>query len=298
MSELLPTHPVPPEALVSPERPTAGALLTAARQRQGLHVAALAVTLKVPVRKLEALEADHFDELPDLVFVRALAASVCRVLKVDPIPVLAALPQTAPNPVMADPSGLNTPFKTNRFELGQKLKLNLVSPLSLAVIGLILAIFVVLWWPVSPEPASVLPDPAFNGQTEPGLGALPGPAPETPALAASGAGAIVLQDSPRLSAPIQSGVAVPASVAAVPGALGPALLLLQSRGSSWVEVTDAQGVLQVRKTLTPGEQIQLAGALPLAVVLGRADEVDVSVRGERLDLSAVTKTNVARFEVK
>ena len=128
MSDMLPTDQVPPEALVAPDRPTAGALLKAARQRQGLHVAALAVTLKVPVRKLEALEADHFDELPDLVFVRALAASVCRILKIDPVPVLAALPQSAPSPVMADPSGLNAPFKSNRFELGQKLKPYLASP--------------------------------------------------------------------------------------------------------------------------------------------------------------------------
>jgi len=290
MSDMLPTDQVPPEALVAPDRPTAGALLKAARQRQGLHVAALAVTLKVPVRKLEALEADHFDELPDLVFVRALAASVCRILKIDPVPVLAALPQSAPSSVMADPSGLNAPFKSNRFELGQKLKMNLVSPLSLAVIGLILAIFVVLWWPASPEPAFVVPDPASSAQTE--------PVPETPALAASSAGATVLQDSQHLSAPVQMGAAMPANAASATGASGHALLLLQSRGSSWVEVMDAQGVLHLRKTLTPGEQVRLAGALPLSVVLGRADEVDVSVRGERLDLSTVTKTNVARFEVK
>jgi hypothetical protein len=34
---------------------TAGALLREAREAQGLHVAALAVAMKVPVKKLEAL---------------------------------------------------------------------------------------------------------------------------------------------------------------------------------------------------------------------------------------------------
>ena len=71
----------------------AGALLRAARERQGLHLAALAAQLKVAPRKLEALEADRYDELPDATFVRALAASMCRVLKIDPAPVLERLPQ-------------------------------------------------------------------------------------------------------------------------------------------------------------------------------------------------------------
>jgi cytoskeleton protein RodZ len=50
---------------------TAGALLRDAREAAGLHIAALAVALKVPVAKLEALEADNFSALPDMVFVRA-----------------------------------------------------------------------------------------------------------------------------------------------------------------------------------------------------------------------------------
>ena len=47
---------------------SAGALLRAARERQGLHVAALAAMIKIPQRKLESLEADRLDELPDATF--------------------------------------------------------------------------------------------------------------------------------------------------------------------------------------------------------------------------------------
>jgi cytoskeleton protein RodZ len=53
-----------------------------------MHIAALAVSLKVPVKKLEALEQNRFDLLPDSVFVRALASSVCRTLKLDAAAVL------------------------------------------------------------------------------------------------------------------------------------------------------------------------------------------------------------------
>ena len=70
---------------------TAGALLRQARQAQGMHIAVLAAAIKVSQRKLEALEGDRLDELPDATFTRALAQTVCRTLKIDPAPVLALL---------------------------------------------------------------------------------------------------------------------------------------------------------------------------------------------------------------
>src|SRR5687768_6625101 len=89
---------------------TAGALLRRAREATGLHIATLAVSLKVPVRKLEALEADRYEELSDAVFVRALASSVCRTLKIDPQPVLERLPRTAQPRLVQEGEGLNAPF--------------------------------------------------------------------------------------------------------------------------------------------------------------------------------------------
>ena len=71
-----------------PGTATAGSLLRAAREKQGLHIAALAAAIKVSQRKLEALEGDRYDELPDATFTRALAQTVCRTLKVDARPVL------------------------------------------------------------------------------------------------------------------------------------------------------------------------------------------------------------------
>jgi len=79
-----------PQNTTSPR--SAGQILREARQAQGVHIAVLAAMMKVSQRKLEALEADRFDELPDPTFTRALAQAVCRALKVDPAPVLALLP--------------------------------------------------------------------------------------------------------------------------------------------------------------------------------------------------------------
>ena len=69
-----------------------GALIRAAREKQGLHLAILSVNLKVSVKQLEALEADQFDKLLEPVFARALAAKVCQIIKIDSAQVLALMP--------------------------------------------------------------------------------------------------------------------------------------------------------------------------------------------------------------
>ena len=67
----------------------AGQLLRQYREGAGLHIVALSSALKVARAKLEALEADRLDDLPDVVFARALAMSCCRYLGKDAEPVLA-----------------------------------------------------------------------------------------------------------------------------------------------------------------------------------------------------------------
>lgn len=277
------------DAVVKPV--TAGVLLKAAREAQGLHIAALAVTLKVPVRKLEALEADRYETLADFVFTRALAASVCRVLKIDPSPVLAALPHSEIPRFKTDDSGLNTPFKTGGVVFGHQLKSRLTSPMGLGVALSLLGILLVFMLPES-ELADLAPTslPPVT-ETEmlravPALepAATPASAPQASDMPGSQASSSVTQDRPAVPVVIPNGEA--------------AVLMLESRGASWVEITDAQGVLQLRKILGTGEQVRSQGPLPLSVVLGRADDVDVSVRGQRLDVTAMSKANVARFEVK
>lgn len=270
---------------------SAGLLLKAAREAQGLHIGALAVTLKVPVRKLEALEADRHEDLGDLVFTRALAASVCRVLKVDAAPVMAALPHSEIPRFKTDDAGLNTPFKAGGAVSGQALKSRLTSPLALGVALLLLGALLLVMLPEGeapdPVPASALPVTGTEALRA-------APAVDLAAAPASAPGPAVSPAPEAAPAVAQDGATVPA-----PAALGnAAVLMLESRGASWVEITDAQGVLQLRRILAAGEQVRSQGPLPLSVVLGRADEVAVTVRGQRLDVSTMTKANVARFEVK
>jgi cytoskeleton protein RodZ len=101
---------------------------------------------------------------------------------------------------------------------------------------------------------------------------------------------------PLVVAPIaktDSNSATVASVASVPG-----LIVFKAKGATWVEVTDAKGIVQLRKTLSAGDVASASGTLPLSVVIGRVDVLDVEVKGKAFSLASIVKDNVARFEVK
>ena len=295
----------------SPAKMRSGAMLRAAREAQGLHIGALAVALKVPVKKLEALEANRFDLLPDTVFVRALSLSVCRALKIDPAPVMIGLPQLQTPQIKTDESGLNASFRVSGSNSTNAMFVQLANPIGVGVLVLLLAIVAVLFWPSKPARDSSVPPiadirPVSTAASDnPGgaagipSGQFPLPFTEPPSSYAEPASSSKLA-TPEVNVPqaLASGTSSVTSTG-VSGAGNEAPVLgLTARGASWVEVTDAKGISQLRKITSNGEVLQVSGALPLAVVLGRADLMSASVRGQQLDLTTVSKDNVARFEVK
>lgn len=295
--------------VVAPQA-TAGELLRQAREAAGLHVAALAVSMKVPVKKLEALEADRLDQLPDAVFVRALASSVCRTLKIDPAPVLALLPQTTAPQLRPDEWGINAPFRAPGDATAMSLRDQISRPGVLAALAILAAALVLIFFPsmerkeatssevvlATPTPANET-TPAPAPTEKPADQPLPAPmAPVEPPVASPVPPAIVVPPvvaTPAPPAPVSAAVTAPQV-----GAPGSGVLGLKARGPSWVEVTDAQGVIQLRRTLATGETVNVSGALPLSVVIGRADVTEVQVRGKPFNLDAIVRENVARFEVK
>ncbi len=91
---------------------TAGALLRGYRQAHGVELDAMAKALRVSVTKLEALENDQLDALPDAMFARALSLAVCRHLRTDANPVLALLPEQDANRLaFKSERGLNFPLE-------------------------------------------------------------------------------------------------------------------------------------------------------------------------------------------
>lgn len=301
--------------------PTAGVLLRQAREAAGMHIAALAVSLKVPVGKLEALESDNFAALPDAVFARALASSVCRALKIDPAAVLERLPQSQPPRLATDSAGINATFKDPSAKIVAPLGASSSSrTVALAVLALLVGAAVVYFLPsgvlesLHPQASSptqavaVVQAPATIAQApatvvEPVPAAEPTPAPvaaqePAPAAAAVVASAPAPVAAPPVPAPVVSAAGAVAGEAAPPAAAPSGIVEFRANGESWVQVRDASGAVTFQRSLKAGETAAASGKPPLSVVVGKVNATEVFVRGAPFDLAVVARENVARFEVK
>ncbi|MGE0349745.1 helix-turn-helix domain-containing protein [Hydrogenophaga sp.] len=293
-------------------------LLRAAREAAGLHIAALAAALKVPVRKLEALEAGNYGELPDMTFARALASSACRQLKVDPAPILEQIPQGVVPDLGASRQGINAPFQSAQDPAPINPLSWLSRPALLAAIVLLLGALVIVFLPRMEEAAqaeaggtSVIVTPV-----EPVEPAEPVPAQEPPLPAVqilegqtptAGAGGGVVTEAPVVAdtAPASPLAATPASPETAPPALpapaAPAtnsLLSIAATGETWIEVVNGAGNVVMQRVLQAGDTVDFSSSPPYSVVLGRAEVAQVTVRGKPFDVTPHIRNNVARFGVK
>lgn len=126
----------------------AGGMLREAREAAGIELSALALALKVSIKKLEALENDRYEELPDAVFTRALASSICRTFKLDPGPVLARLPQPGASRLKPqDEDALNAPFRTPDDVAKTPFFDRLSRPMVLGALAVLLGALVVIFFP-------------------------------------------------------------------------------------------------------------------------------------------------------
>jgi cytoskeleton protein RodZ len=297
--------------------PSAGGMIRAARRAQGVDLASLAAMLKIPLRRMEALESGRHEELQGPTFERALAQAACRVLKIDPKPVLALLPQHERNTLERVTEGINTPFRDGQGSGGFELP-SLLRP-GVIIVVLLIAAAVALF---------VVPDGWLTRVTHPIASILPGSGPDAPASSATAASAA----SPGTSAavvelPVASAAAAAPAAASAPASgaavvpLPPAVvsataaqgidevlahvaaapsipLQVIATADSWVEVVDAQGHTLLSRVVVAGESVGLDGPLPMHVKIGNAGGTHLKLRGDNVDLTPWTHDNVARLEVK
>lgn len=280
---------------------SAGAMLRHMRESAGVHAAVLASVLKVPQQKLEALEADRLEELPDVTFARGLAAAICRAFGADPAPVLARMP-AAGHGLRAKEADINQTFR----RVGDRPKPMLSSGPSkplMIIVGLLLLGAALLWLlPTLPIQLGA-PSPTPNADGSVSETVTPGPPvaavePTAPAEPPA-TGASVEQSSGGASTGPASALtpAVPASAAQAAGA-GDQLIVITASAETWVTVRDAAGKPIINRAVAAGETVSATGTLPLGVTIGRKDAVTVKVRGKPFDLSAISRSNVARFQVQ
>ena len=292
-----------------------------------MSVQALASALKVPVYKVQALEDDRWDELTDKVFARALALSICRLLRLPSDAVVAALPKHEAAKLASNPEGINTPYKEKALRslmssnqdsnAGNTIKL--VAALLIAVAGAAGLYFLPQWQDGDSDGTEVVSlvvesganEPLFMPHTEaetgaPALGAGPeivAPALLEPALVAPE----VVAQAPEPVAPVAqepmaaTAAQTPAAEPQEKPAAGSAgqMLRFTAKGESWVQVRNAQQQVLMEKILKAGDVYEgTVASLPIQVVVGNVAATTLDIDGAAFDLAAAAKNNVARFEVK
>lgn len=295
---------------------SAGRLLQAGRERRGLELDALAQLLKVPVRKLQALEADRFEELPGAAFTRSLAQSYARQVGVDVQEVLALLPQAIVPPQRLEhvSRGLQTPYREGSGAhfggSGGRGGFEGFRPVHGVALAL-LALALLLW--LLPPLSTLLPSLGLSSRSELAAEVAAGseaaasstvvvetvhgvPAEQVATPVPPAASAVPVMPVPvAASAP----PAAPSASAPVPAAAAPAgTVVLKTRAASWIEVRDAGNAVLLSRTLQPGETVGLDGAMPMRVRVGVASALELSLRGEPVDLKPYTRGTSATVVLK
>jgi cytoskeleton protein RodZ len=318
------------ETLVTPLLPTPGwELLRAAREDSGMPLEGLAAVLKVPVRKLEALEAGELNQGADLTFSRALAASVCRHLRIDPIPILAAWPKLHVGNPKSLPSindgapGAATALPPAKREGAGVLWAIVV--LVIAGIGLWLAIEQTQTSASKRAAAqgsrNVLAQPVIRSLGDGVAAADPSGVVDADVQAQSVAAAVADVANNLDSAPVSNAVGAAAgsqvsdaAAAALKATqarvvqqstnplniseIAKHLLVIQASSESWVEVANTQGDPVFTNSLAAGDYVVLDQPSEMSVVIGNAAGIVVHSRGTLVDVAGNAKGNVARFDIR
>jgi len=309
--------------------PTAGQMLRAAREARGLHLAVLSVNLKVSVRQLEALEADRHDALKGAAFVRALALSVCRQLKLDPSAVMAALPK-GDAPKVLDPVAKAAAHSPACSSSRQRSHKGLSRQVLLLAVLMLAGVAALVWWPDIQWPETSRNDPAASNQPAPEVMGQAQNPEQTPAEAAPAA--LVPAASPAsapalaaASASLTRPASEPVSPSALPSASKPALapvatasaapaapspsvapvrssvsapLVLRLKADAWVEIRDKFRGVALKRQVKAGEVLELDLQAPVFVYTSRADHTELQWQGKAVDVSGNTQNNELRIQIK
>ncbi len=303
--------------------PQPGALLREARERLGLSVADAAAQTKLAIRQIEALEADDYQQLPEMAFVRGFVRSYARILHLDEQPLLAALPEARIS-AQVSPNSVEVPFPDARSPQVQNL-IWLGAALLLSVVVVAFAV----WHFTSPTVPATSAKTAPVETTETAI-PLPAtvqvipasevaettesPQPEAPAAP------VPVEKQPQASKPVVVEPAAPVAVQpAKPAAPAPvvkppatavkppapaatpsATLHLSFGDESWTEVRDANGNIVSSQLNPAGSELVLKGAGPFSLVVGRASSARLTYKGKAVDLKPNTNatSDVARLTLE
>lgn len=320
MSEQLSTSDVAPadEAVVT-EVPV-GEQLRRARETRGLSLDDIAQTLKLGQRQVRALESGEWASLPGQTFVRGFVRNYARLVHLDAAPLMVQLDRILERPAsnLEVPESRPAAIEPGVFATSSARKDRQVVLGGIGVLVIAAAVYLLMpndlsslrdkaqgmldalgrkEAPAEPAPEPVFPpgstpqqvmNPQVLTPAEPSEPA-PAKAPETAMPAAP-----ATQAAPAAPAAAAVSAPAPAPSPAAP-APGAAQLRFVAEKAAWVEVRDRDNKVVFSQRLGAGSEQMLAGAGPLAIVVGYAPGVRLFWHGQAVDLAPHTKGDVARL---
>ncbi|MDD3884786.1 MAG: DUF4115 domain-containing protein [Gallionella sp.] len=249
-----------------------GKMLREARERLGLSVADVAQHTRLAPRQIEALEADDFDHLPELPFVRGFIRSYARLLQIDPEPLLAVLPPEGHSSVPLMPPSVEAPFPSP-FMMQRRNLMVVGATLLLVLLGGLLAV----WNFMSPAPVTQ------NETAPPAVQNVLPPDQDQPASAVSETVAPVAPDA-----------------AVLPESVPVGKLHLKMSEKTWVEIRDRAGNVLLSQNNPAGSDVQIEGMAPLSLVLGQTRGAQLIFNGRPVALPPTVdpKSGVARLTLE
>jgi len=281
----------------------AGPLVRAAREARGQSLQHLSVLLKISERRLQAFEEERWSEVGDRTFIRALAQRLCRHLGLDPQPILQSLPAPVVEPMRSIDRSASTlagslsasgtrrlaPMDDRRSGAAWFTPVRAGVAVILLAAGALALLPADTWGPTTEHAPPAQPTPSAPS-AEPAQAAAPEGAASAPAEGAAVAPAVVVASEPAAVSPaVQAVAAMPMSAAAG--------LQLTARQDTWVQVSDAKGVVLMSRLLRSGETVGVEGARPLRLRVGNAAGTEARWLGRVVPLEDVQRNNVADVEL-
>jgi cytoskeleton protein RodZ len=296
-------QPVTPDSTGIP-----GKTLASQREAMGWSVEQVADQLKLAVRQVVALEAGDYASLPSPAVTRGFVRAYAKIVKLDPIPLVAQidLGSTGPNTGTGSSTRRERPasFSEVRFPSHGKrsaLPLGIIAGAAVAVLAI----------------AGI----AYKFDAFPGMHHAPAVASTTPnaPLTAPGVASTELQSTsvPLISVPPPSSTStgggsmspagVPAATIATPAtapaaaapAVGSNALVLVVKQDVWLQVRKASGGKPLISRMVKGGTTETFDVSePVNLTVGKPDAVDATFRGQPVALPLSPGKTYARVAVK
>ena len=305
-----------------------GQVLAAERERQGLARNDVAQRLRMSVSQVEALESGDYGRLPKGTFLRGFVRNYARLLHLEPDPLIALLPESAPAHKAA--GNIVPPSEKIRFEpMGERAG-PMLKAIFISMVLVALGFATLYWWFFMKDtpPAADARKPAATAAKAPSgapqqVAAAPVPPAETPppveAPKDEAPAAGVTPPPPLVAAPAKAPGkgTTPTDVTKAARLESPKVeerpsprpsskgegenqkrLVFRFSGESWVEIRDANGRTLMSKLHPAGSAAEVSGRAPFTVVVGNAPEVEMTYDDRPFDLQPHSRVGVARLTVQ